>query len=93
MNRKKKKKKKMFMDTTFGDLPVRLVEIKQKQISEIFKEHNLSMSININLTTINFWWSISDDLFDLKSDAPRPCQKTNDAQIYIQAFLIIQNIW
>ena len=44
----------MFMDTTFGDLPVRLVEIKQKQISEIFKEHNLSMSININLTTINF---------------------------------------
>ena len=63
----------------FGSLSLRQVDRKRKQIVELFKQYKLSITVDINFTTLNFL----ELSFDLTNEADLTYKKPNDISIYI----------
>ena len=57
----------------------RQVELKKKEICRIFKEHNLSITIEANLKVVNFL----DVTLDLNTETYKPYMKPNNRILYI----------
>ena len=63
----------------FGSLSLRQVDRKRKQIVELFKQYKLSITVDINFTTLDFL----ELSFDLTNEADLTYKKPNDISIYI----------
>ena len=57
----------------------RQVELKKKEICRIFREHNLSITIEANLKVVNFL----DVTLDLNTETYKPYMKPNNRILYI----------